>query len=129
MEECRGRNALAIAACFNRVSAIDFLLNTMKFDPQQQLKLMKFSWRFESDTASLGGESGYGSDEEAGVKKPVSASEVAHYYNHKGSSEMLECMKVDAMIRVAVETKCSGRLLFTQCRFIPTFLLYNSYMS
>ena len=125
MEEYRGWNVLALAAFFNCVSAIEFLLNTIKFDPPQQLKLMKFSWRYDSDISSVGEDGGYGSDEEAGVKKPVSAAEVAHYYNHKGSSEMLECMKVDAMIRVAVETKCSG----THCRFIPTFLLYNSYMS
>ena len=114
MEEYRGWNALSFAALLNCVSAIDFLLNTIKFDPQQQLKLMKFSWRYESDTASVGGESGYGSDEEAGVKKPVSAAEVARFYNRKESSELLERLKVDAMIQVAVETKCTGRLLLAQ---------------
>ena len=43
------------------------------------------------------------------MKKPVSAAEIAHYYNHKESSAMLERLKVDAMIQVAVETKCTGR--------------------
>ena len=124
IKEFRGWNALAYAAYYNCVSAIEFLLNTIMLDPLQQLKLMKFYWRYESDTTSLGGESGYGSDEEAGVKKPVSASEVAHYYNRKESSELLERLKVDAMIRVAVETKSSGRLLFTQYRVISTFFLY-----
>ena len=114
MKENRGWNALSFAALFNCLSAIEFLLNTIKFDPQQQLKLMKFSWRYESDTTSLG-ESGYGSDEEAGGREPVSAAEITHYYNYKESTELLERLKVEAMIRMAVETKCPGRLLLTQC--------------
>ena len=114
MEECRGWNALALAAFINCVSAIEYLLNTIKFDPQQQLKLMKFSWRFESDTTSLGGESVYGSDEEAGVKKPVSAAEIAHMKGRKESAELLERLKVDAMIQVAVETKSTGMFWSTQ---------------
>ena len=100
-------------AAVNCVSAIEFLFNTIKFDPQQQLKLMKFYWRHESDTTSL--ESGYGSDEEAGGREPVSAAEITHYYNYKESTELLERLKVDAMIQVAVEFKCPRRLLLTQC--------------
>ena len=50
------------------------------------------------------------------MKKPVSAAEIAHYYNHKESSAMLERLKVDAMIQVAVETKCSGMLFLTHYR-------------
>ena len=124
MEESRGRNALATAATLNCVSAMELMLNTIKFDPQQQLKLMKFSWRYESDTASL--ESGYGSDEEASGREPVSAAEIAYYYNLKESSAMLERFKVDAMVQVAVETKCSGMLLLTQYR--ANTELYQHYL-
>ena len=47
---------------------------------------MKFSWRHDLDITSL--ESGYGSDEEAGVKKPVSAAELAHMKGRKESAEL-----------------------------------------
>ena len=127
MEDRRGWNVLAFAAAVNRLSAIEFLLNTIKFDPQQQLKLMKFSWRHESDTTSL--ESGYGSDEEAGVREPVSAAEVANYYKHsKESSELLDRLKADAMIRVAVEAKSTGRCsnvqeMINNCFYISIYCL------
>ena len=116
MEDHNGLNAIAYAARFNSLSAIEFLLNTtegIKFDPQQQLKLMKFSWRYDSDTSSVGEDGGYGSDEEAGVREPVSAAEVAHVNGRKESTEMLERLKVDAMIQVAVETKSTGTLWLT----------------
>ena len=113
MEENRGWNALAYAALYNCVAAIDVLLNTIKFDPQQQLKLMKVSWCYESDTKSVGGESGYGSDEEVGVKKPVSAAEIAHYYNYKESTELLEGLKLDAMINEV--TKGTRRYFAIPC--------------
>ena len=67
---------------------------------------MKFSWRHDSDITSL--ESGYGSDEEAGVKKPVSAADIAHMAGRNESVEVLERLKVDAMIRVTIETKNPG---------------------
>ena len=112
IEDNEGWNVLAYAAQFNCASAIKLLLNEIKFDPQQQLKLMKYSWRYESDTTSL--ESGYGSDEEAGVKKPVSAAELAHMKGGKESAELLERLKVDAMIRVTVEKKNPGWYIAAQ---------------
>ena len=109
MEDHNDLNALAYAARFNSLSAIEFLLNTtegIKFDQQQQLKLMKFSWRHDLDITSL--ESGYGSDEETGVKKPVSAADIAHMAGRNESVEVLERLKVDSMIRVSIETKNPG---------------------
>ena len=47
------------------------------------------------------------------MKKPVSAAVISHYYNYKESTELLEQLKLDAMINVV--TKGTGRYFAILC--------------
>ena len=97
-------NVIAHAAQWNCPQAIAYLLSLVECEPKKQLELMNVSWRCESDKSSFGGESGF-SD---GNEEPPSPAERAHYYDNEECIQLLESVKVDAMISSVLETGCPG---------------------
>ena len=65
---------------------------------------MKVLWRCESDKRSIGGESGFS----VGNEVPPSPAEQAHYYDNEEWIQLLESVKVDAMISSVMKTECPG---------------------
>lgn len=101
-----GTTVITTAAKRKRALAIETLMAMFKHDPNQQLNLMKVTWRYKDTGSIMNTESGYSSEEGTEDKKPSlpeSPVAMARYHGHQNCVQVLESLRVDAMVASIVE--------------------------